>query len=52
MFFRVQEYNKEDLTVAGEYVIQLTKDDGYRNIESKMKFIDDKWKIVDYIIDA
>lgn len=52
MFFRVQDYNKKDQTVAGECVIQLTKDEGYRYIEFKMKLVDDTWKIVDYIIDA
>lgn len=52
MFFRLHEYNKQEQIVHGEYAIQLSKDKGYFYLEFNMQLIDNKWKIINYQLDA
>lgn len=52
MYFRLHEYNKQEQTVHGEFVIQLTKDSGYFYLEFNMQLIENKWKIINYQLDA
>jgi hypothetical protein len=52
MVARMHKYDKQNQTVNGEYMLQISKDDSFFYLEFTMKLVDGKWKIVDYQVDA